>query len=673
MPSSSPGTTGSDRFMRMPRGDSGSESLIASTTRRLSRIRIPFKAPSLLDRSAPYFSGIKRFGISKFQHYFQDPFHTLLNLPWPRFIFIFFLTYVAEFMLFAFLFLAQTDKCVIGMNGKFAHALWMSSRTASTLGFDQIHPNPDCVLVNLTVMLQVIASSLVNFIMLGLVFARFSAPYKRASTIRFSSVMVCNRHPASGHWCLSLRVANIRKHQILKPSLRMVLTAVDSITPSNYLFEHLPIDSLHTQETNLELGFPANVTHVISPASPLYNLSLLEMDTRMMEILVFVDGIDAMTSKNMTARHAYNSSADIKVNEAFLPLHLEMRGKALGLDFSSFDGTQLASTELLSEYNADPGLAERPLPEVQSHMWHLRHMTFKRLTERTEGAVSAGGAPPAAGAGAAAGGGGAGGGGAGGVGGGVGGIHGAGLGRSGAMHLPPSSAAAAAGLGGHGVRGGGMDSGSVSTPSAAAGGGGGGGGGGHSLNPFTAHMGMGAGGGGGGGGLTGFGSGSGGGGGGRAGGVGSGGGGVGGTGSGGGGASSWMGFGMTLQPSPPPSGVPISQYLGLQHTGLQSFADLPAPHQPGFSTIAYTSAGAPGGGGAAAAAAPLAAAAPPAAYHHLPPPHPQQHYPQPGQAGGATGGVGRPGGVGGLPPGGAVEMLPTSSPAMAGEPRLNGR
>jgi hypothetical protein len=32
--------------------------------------------------------------------------------------------------------------------------------------------------------LQVIASSLVNFIMLGVVFARFSAPFKRASTVR---------------------------------------------------------------------------------------------------------------------------------------------------------------------------------------------------------------------------------------------------------------------------------------------------------------------------------------------------------------------------------------------------------------------------------------------------------------------------------------------------------
>ena len=84
----------------------------------------------------------------------QDPFHTLLNLPWPRFIFIFFMTYLAEFMIFAFLFWAQTNKCVVNMQGKFAHALWMSSRTASTLGFDTIRPNPECAITNLTVMLQ---------------------------------------------------------------------------------------------------------------------------------------------------------------------------------------------------------------------------------------------------------------------------------------------------------------------------------------------------------------------------------------------------------------------------------------------------------------------------------------------------------------------------------------
>lgn len=31
--------------------------------------------------------------------------------------------------------------------------------------------------------LQVVSSSLINFIMLGVVFARFSAPFKRASTV----------------------------------------------------------------------------------------------------------------------------------------------------------------------------------------------------------------------------------------------------------------------------------------------------------------------------------------------------------------------------------------------------------------------------------------------------------------------------------------------------------
>lgn len=44
-----------------------------------------------------------------------------------------------------------------------------------------------------------------------------------------------------------MRVANLRKHQILQPTIRLVVTAVDSITPSNYIFEHLKVDSLTAQ------------------------------------------------------------------------------------------------------------------------------------------------------------------------------------------------------------------------------------------------------------------------------------------------------------------------------------------------------------------------------------------------------------------------------------------
>jgi hypothetical protein len=70
------------------------------------------------------------------------------------------------------------------------------------------------------------------------------------------------------------RVANIRKHQLLKPEIKVMMTAVDSITPSNYVFEYLAIEAVDMQQMNLQLGFPANVVHVIRPSSPLYNLSL---------------------------------------------------------------------------------------------------------------------------------------------------------------------------------------------------------------------------------------------------------------------------------------------------------------------------------------------------------------------------------------------------------------
>jgi hypothetical protein len=43
--------------------------------------------------------------------------------------------------------------------------------------------------------------------------------------------------------------------------------------------------SFARQITNLKLGLVASVTHIITPASPLYGLSLQQMQTRGMEIV----------------------------------------------------------------------------------------------------------------------------------------------------------------------------------------------------------------------------------------------------------------------------------------------------------------------------------------------------------------------------------------------------
>jgi hypothetical protein len=86
-----------------------------------------------------------------------------------------------------------------------------------------------------------------------------------------STELLCASLYAVYHAC---RVANIRKHQLLKPEIKVLMTAVDSITPSNYVFEYLEVESADMQQMNLQLGFPANIVHVVRPNSPLYSLSL---------------------------------------------------------------------------------------------------------------------------------------------------------------------------------------------------------------------------------------------------------------------------------------------------------------------------------------------------------------------------------------------------------------
>lgn len=51
-----------------------------------------------------------------------------------------------------------------------------------------------------------------------------------------------------------------------------------------------------------------------------------------------------------------------------------------------------AADLLVNEYQTSPQLAGMSMPELQNHMSHLRHLTFKRLTEQMPNRKSAAGA-----------------------------------------------------------------------------------------------------------------------------------------------------------------------------------------------------------------------------------------------------------------------------------------
>lgn len=61
-----------------------------------------------------------------------------------------------------------------------------------------------------------------------------------------------------------------------------------------------------------------------------------------------------------------------------------------------------AADLLVNEYQTSPQLAGMSMPELQNHMSHLRHLTFKRLTEQMPNRKSGAGAGNAGAANAAA-------------------------------------------------------------------------------------------------------------------------------------------------------------------------------------------------------------------------------------------------------------------------------
>lgn len=78
--------------------------------------------------------------------------------------------------------------------------------------------------------------------------------------------------------------------------------------------ELVPLD--HGVCVHLYAGFPCSITHVIDQKSPLFGLSLEEMQERRVEIIALIEGIDPGTSHVTRATNTYKIE-DFLVNRVF--------------------------------------------------------------------------------------------------------------------------------------------------------------------------------------------------------------------------------------------------------------------------------------------------------------------------------------------------------------------
>ncbi|BBN01625.1 hypothetical protein MPTK1_2g08920 [Marchantia polymorpha subsp. ruderalis] len=307
-------------------------------------------------------------GAPKTSLYWGDLFHTLVNMPNARFMCVLACTYTLLFGGFAvpFYYDAYNNSCIPGVL-TFSHALWFSVQTSMTIGYGgDLTPDPRCTMTNVVVVIQSLVSLLVAYSLLGVFYVRFARPARRAQTLIFSKKMVM--YEEDGVPVLAFRMANVRKHQIIEANVRLLIGLNNHLTSEDesvFHFTSLPV----VGGSQVFLGLPSTVKHAITPSSPLYELSIQDMEDADVEILVLLEGVDASTSSKLQARRSYRPS-DICTEHRFETIVARTQSGRRCVDFTKFDSVLPVSvsvpTRPMASFPSSPAVSAMRLPGLSN-------------------------------------------------------------------------------------------------------------------------------------------------------------------------------------------------------------------------------------------------------------------------------------------------------------------
>ena len=227
---------------------------------------------------------------------FMDLYHNILTVSWPVFVLQLAALYLTINLIFAVFYLADRGGIVNARPGQFADAFFFSVQTLGTLGYGAMAPRS--LYVDLLVTAESFTGILIIALFTGIIFARFSRPFAR---VLFSNVAVVTSF--DGVPTLMFRAANQRGESILDASVTVSLarkyTTREGVTMRR--FQELKL----MRSGNPLFALSWTVMHPIDQTSPLYGLTLEEMDAADMEIVVMLSGVDETIADRVYARHAY--------------------------------------------------------------------------------------------------------------------------------------------------------------------------------------------------------------------------------------------------------------------------------------------------------------------------------------------------------------------------------
>ena len=229
-----------------------------------------------------------------------NPYHTLVNISWSRFLALF----IAFYFLLNLLFAGAYYLCGPGALregasgdslGRFLDAFFFSVQTLSTVGYGGLSPND--LAANLIVTLQTLAGLLFFAMSTGLIFARFSRPVARILYSRQAVIA-----PYHGITALEFRVVNAYRNQLVNLEATLIFSHL-----ANRQGRRARVFDELTLERSRVTFFPLQwtVVHPIDEASPLRGMTPRDLEDADAEFIVLINAFDETFSQTVHSRSSY--------------------------------------------------------------------------------------------------------------------------------------------------------------------------------------------------------------------------------------------------------------------------------------------------------------------------------------------------------------------------------